>query len=128
MKAQIVVDKESLNVICFFISKGKCHDFNMFKKSRLGILSDIQVIVDSGYQGISHYHKNSKTPIKSSKNHKLSPKEKQYNRSISKKRIYVEHVNRYLKRFHILSSRYRNKRRKFGLRFYLICGIYNFQH
>ena len=100
----------------------------MFKKSRLGILSDIQVIADSGYQGISNYHKNSKTPIKSSKNHKLSPEEKQYNRSISKKRIYVEHVNRYLKRFRILSSRYRNKRRKFGLRFSLICGIYNFQH
>ena len=54
--------------------------------------------------------------------------EKQYNHTISKKRIYVEHVNRYLKIFRLLSSRYRNKRRSFALRVFLICGIYNFQH
>ncbi|MEE1282391.1 MAG: IS5/IS1182 family transposase, partial [Acutalibacteraceae bacterium] len=32
-----------------------------------------------------------------------------------------------IKRFKILSSRYRNKRRRFALRVSLICGIYNFQ-
>lgn len=78
-----------------------------------------------------HYHRCVRCDcllhLKASKKHKLSMEEKQYNHTISKKRIYVEHVNRYLKRFRILSSRYRNKRRSFGLRVSLICGIYNFQ-
>lgn len=88
----------------------------------------IKLLADSGYQGICKIHKNSQTPIKATKNHKLSSEEKAYNKSISKKRIYIEHINRYIKRFRILSSRYRNKRKKFGLRVALICGIYNFQN
>ncbi len=127
MKVQIVANAADRKVICFSISKGKIHDFNLFKKSRLPILKQIKLLADSGYQGICKYHKNSETPLKASKNHKLSASEKAYNRSISKKRIYIEHINRYLKRFRILSSRYRNKRRNFGLRISLICGIYNFQ-
>ncbi|HEY9907692.1 MAG TPA: IS5/IS1182 family transposase, partial [Thermosynechococcaceae cyanobacterium] len=35
--------------------------------------------------------------------------------------------NRCLKIFRILSERYRNRRRRFGLRFNLIAGIYNFE-
>ena len=70
---------------------------------------------------------NSQIPKKSSKKHKLTLEEKAYNSAISKRRIYIEHINRYIKRFKILSSRYRNKRRRFALRVSLICGIYNFQ-
>ena len=117
-----------MKVLCFSTSKGKIHDFNLFKKSKFHISNHIKLLADSGYQGICSYHKNSKIPIKASKNHKLSAEEKAYNRSLSKKRIYVEHINRCLKRFRILSSRYRNKRRDFRLRVALICGIYNFQN
>ncbi len=116
-----------MKVICINISKGKTHDFNLFKKSKLKFPKTIKVLADSGYQGICTFHPNSETPIKSSKKHKLSANEKEYNHNLSKRRIYVEHINRYIKRFKILSSRYRNKRSTFGLRFSLICGIYNFQ-
>ena len=34
---------------------------------------------------------------------------------------------RCLKVFHILSERYRNRRRRFGLRFNLIAGLYNYE-
>ena len=40
-------------------------------------------------------------------------------------RIRVEHVIGALKRFRILAERYRNRRRRFGLRFNLIAGLYN---
>jgi len=116
-----------MKIICVDISKGKTHDFNLFKKSGLKILIAILLLADSGYQGICKYHSNSNTPVKSSKKHKLSAKEKEFNRNISKKRIYIEHINRYIKRFKILSSRCRNKRKHFGLRVSLICGIYNYQ-
>ena len=93
----------------------------------LTIPENIKLLADSGYQGICHYHQNSEIPIKSSKKHPLSEEEKQYNHELSKRRIYIEHINCFLKRFRILSSKYRNRRKRFALRVSLICGIYNFQ-
>jgi len=85
-------------------------------------------LADKGYQGISKLHSNSTTPIKETKNHKLSSNERTFNSELPKQRIYIEHINRYKKRFRILSGRYRNKRKKFSLRVSPICGIYNFRH
>ena len=62
------------------------------------------------------------------KNHswkKLTKDQKKYNRELNRLRITVEHVNRRLKIFKILSDRYRNRHRRFGLRSNLIAGIYN---
>ena len=42
-------------------------------------------------------------------------------------RIAVEHVNRRLKIFKILSYPYRNRHRRFGSRASLIAGIYNYE-
>jgi len=39
----------------------------------------------------------------------------------------IEHINRKLKVFRILSSRYRNRKHNFGMRFNLIAGIYNYE-
>ncbi|MBT7070475.1 MAG: IS5/IS1182 family transposase, partial [Anaerolineae bacterium] len=38
-----------------------------------------------------------------------------------------EHVIGKLKVFRILSERYRNRRKRFGLRFNLIASLYNFE-
>ena len=43
------------------------------------------------------------------------------------KQYEAEHIIRSLKIFRILSERYRNRRRRFGLRFNLIAAIYNFE-
>lgn len=110
------------------VSNGSKHDFRLFKESRPIILEDTFIIADKGYQGISNIHFSSLTPVKATKNCKLSDIEKAFNSDLSKRRIFIEHINRYIKRFRILSSRYRNKRRKFSLRVSLICAIYNFQH
>ena len=42
-------------------------------------------------------------------------------------RVVAEHVNRRLKIFRILAERYRNRRKRFGLRFNLIAAILNFE-
>ncbi len=81
---------------------------------------------DSGYQGLVQLHTNSLLPKKSSKNCPLTKQERKDNREISRKRIFVEHAIRFVKRFRILSERYRNRRRRFALRFSLIAGICNF--
>lgn len=41
-------------------------------------------------------------------------------------RIAVEHVNARIKTFKILGEKYRNRRKRFGLRFNLICALVNF--
>jgi hypothetical protein len=84
-------------------------------------------IVDSGFQGIADCHANSLLPKKKSKKHPLTKEDKRNNREISRLRVLNEHVIGYLKRFKILADKYRNRRKRFSLRFNLIAGIYNFQ-
>jgi hypothetical protein len=82
-------------------------------------------LADSGYQGIIKFHVNSKTPIKKQKNQKLTKEEKVYNRELSRIRVLIKNVNRRIKRFKIICDKYRNKRRRHGLRMTIICGLQN---
>ena len=106
---------------------GAFHDFRLFCRSRVHFSKDVLLIADKGYIGMDKIHGNSLVPRKSTKRHKLTKEDKKYNSIISKRRIYIEHVNRCIKKFKIVSGRYRNKRKKFFMRFSLICAIYNFE-
>ena len=112
-------------MIATAFAPGKVHDFQLFKDSRSRMAEQIRSLGDAGYQGLADCHANSQTPVKKSKHHPLSTEQKQHNRELSHERIVVEHVIRALKIFRILSERYRNRRRRFGLRFNLIAAIYN---
>lgn len=114
-------------IICTAYGEGSMHDFTLFKNSRLPLSKDILLLGDKGYQGINRYHKNSKIPQKKKKGTSLTAREKKENRELAKERIIIEHINRKLKTFKILSSRYRNKKRDFAMRFNLIAGIYNYE-
>jgi hypothetical protein len=72
-------------------------------------------------------HDKSRTPKKRPKKGKLTRDEKRANRELSRRRIMVENVIRSLKIFRILLERYRNRRKRFSLRFNLIAGLYNFE-
>jgi transposase len=87
----------------------------------------IRASADSGYQGLTELHSNSRTPAKKSKLHPLSKEQKASNRALSQERILIENIIRKLKIFRILSERYRNRRKRFGLRFNLITAIYNME-
>jgi hypothetical protein len=127
LKTQLIVDLKSLKIICLASGKGRVHDFKLFQNSGVKVGDLIKIIADKGYQGIAKIHKLSETPIKRKKGKKLSKEEKQYNRLLNRLRVVVEHVNRRLKIFRILSSTYRNRHRRFGLRANLIAGIYNYE-
>ena len=74
------------------------------------------MLADKGYQGILKIHEKSVTPIKKPPGGKLTREQKRSNRELNRLRVAVEHVNRRLKIFKILSDRYRNRHRRFGLR------------
>jgi hypothetical protein len=115
-----VVDKNSKKILCTHFSTGKTHDFALFKKSRLPLARSIRLRVDSGYLGITRFHANSLLPKKTSKHHPLSTQDKENNRELARQRVFNEHIFACLKRFRIISERYRNRRRRFALRFNLI--------
>jgi hypothetical protein len=82
-------------------------------------------VADTGYQGIQKLHSNSELPKKKSKKNPLIKEDKKQNRRISSIRITIENIIREVKIFRILAEKYRNRRRRFALRFNLIAAIYN---
>ena len=122
----MLVSLQTGEIIALAFSNGKRHDFQLFKDSHVHVKAETVLEADTGYQGIAQIHANSLLPKKRSKNHPLSKQERKDNRKISRERILVEHAIRFVKRFRILSERYRNHRHRFTLRFSLMAGICNF--
>jgi hypothetical protein len=87
----------------------------------------LELLADSGYQGLSKLHEKSRTPHKKPRKGELTDEQKRSNRELASRRVIVEHVIRSLKIFRILAERYRNRRRRFSLRFNLIAGLYNYE-
>src|ERR1700733_10534505 len=127
LKSQIVVDKKSSLIICTNFCNGKKHDFKLFKDSKVRWTRNIQGIVDSGYTGIQKLQSRSLLPKKRSRGKPLTKDEKRANQEISSERALNENVIGRLKRFKILGDKYRNRRKRFGLRFNLIAGIQNWE-
>jgi hypothetical protein len=122
-----VVNKASQVVVCTNFSNGKRHDFRLFKESGVRFLTNTEVLTDTGYLGINKIHTNSRLPKKKTKKHPLTKEDKIENKKLSSQRVTNENVIGMLKRFKIIADKYRNRRRRFGLRFNLIAGIYNYE-
>ena len=112
-------------IICINIDNGRKHDFKMFKESKLPIKPTTSIEVDLGYTGITKLHSNCEIPVKRSKNKPLSKEDKELNKIKSSSRIPIEHINAKIKVFQIFTQKYRNRRKRFGLRVNLICGLIN---
>lgn len=115
-----------MEILHVYKADGTEHDFTMLKNSILDEFGEnVKILVDSGYQGIKNYHENSEHPIKKPKGRELTPEEKQYNKELAQRRIYIEHVNRRIKIFKICKDVYRNKGNRMELRVGLVAAIYN---
>ncbi|MBM3886727.1 transposase family protein, partial [Candidatus Dependentiae bacterium] len=106
---------------------GRRHDFRLFKESKIRILPQITIKTDTGYLGLQKLHANTFMPKKRSKKSPLTQEDKRNNQRLSSDRVLNEHVIGSIKRFKIVADRYRNRRKRFGLRFNLIAGIHNFE-
>lgn len=121
------MDKIGKSIVCTNFTNGKRHDFRLFKESKIRFKSETKVLTDTGYQGLHKLHANSALPKKKSKKCPLTKDDKKTNRELSNQRVLNENVIGMLKRFKIIADKYRNRRKRFGLRFNLIAGIYNFE-
>jgi hypothetical protein len=82
---------------------------------------------DTAYQGIHHRRTRATIPNKKKRGTELSKDDKRHNHALASRRVTAEHVIGRLKRFKIIADRYWNRRKRFGLRFALIAGIYNYE-
>ena len=114
-------------MICTAFSNGKRHDFRLYKESKTHVYPQIKVITDTGYQGLQRLHGKSELPKKKSKKNPLTKQDKRANQRLASERVVNENVIGMLKRFRIIADKYRNRRKRFGLRFNLIAAIYNWE-
>ncbi len=119
------MDNKSQKIICTAFSNGKKHDFRLFKESK--IHPDINALTDSAYLGLQKLHAKTQMPKKKSKKKPLTKEDKKNNAKLSSERVINENVIGLLKRFKIIADRYRNRRKRFSLRFNLIAGIHNWE-
>jgi len=122
-----VVEFETQQIICTAVETGRTHDFKLLKRSRLPLVSSQLCLADRGYQGFAKRHRGACIPTKKRRKQPLAKEEKQHNQALARLRVKVEHVIRRLKIFRIFSGRYRNRRKRFGLRLNLIAGLLNYE-
>jgi hypothetical protein len=128
LKTEIRVTKEGRIVHVSKTKPGSVHDFALYKSQKPLYHKDARAYVDSGYQGLDKLHKNTEYPYKKSKHHPLTHEEKEYNQGLSRVRVIVEQTFAKLKTFKILSYPYRNKRKKYNIKFNIIAGIINLKN
>jgi len=107
LKAQVLVNQATGQIVCTAFGKGRVHDFRVFKQHRIPMLPEQLCLADKGYQGLTKLHPHSCTPTKKPKKAKLETEERQYNQMLASLRIVGEHANRRLKVWRILGERYR---------------------
>lgn len=106
---------------------GSDHDFTVYKEGP-PVPIGTRAYADSGYQGLDKLHRETEIPYKKTKNKPLDEEEKEYNHALSSCRVIVENILGDMKTFRILSDRYRNKRKRYGIKFNIIAGIVNFKN
>ena len=127
MKTQVIIEGNSQQIIDVQEGKGSEHDFKVYKDTiGKSVSNSIPINADLGYVGIEAYHPNSFIPIKSSKKHPLTKKEKAYNKRLARRRVVIEHINGRIKVFRCMSYPYRGHCcNRHLLRMKLICGLIN---
>ncbi|MGK6834876.1 IS5 family transposase [Acinetobacter baumannii] len=125
LKAQVIYHPNSKQIIGLDISNGSQHDIKLARKTVKKFKHCEYVMTDLGYYGLEQDGFKLLMPIKKKKNLPLFDVEKRYNKMIGKIRVVIEHINSQLKTFRILSERYRNRRKRFGLRINLIAALVN---
>ena len=91
----------------------------IYKESKLMINPKVKILADGGYQGIQIG--------KNAKNNKLSIDDKKHNHKLSSQRVKCENIIGFIKRFKIISTKYRNRRSKLNLRLNSIASICNYE-
>ena len=121
----MIYHPQSKQIIGIDVSNGSQHDIKLARKTVKKFKHCEYVLTDLGYYGLKQEGFKLLMPIKKKKNLPLFDAEKKYNKMLGKIRVVIEQINSQLKTFRILGERYRNRRKRFGLRINLIAAMVN---
>ena len=116
LKTQVIFNASLKQIVSIQIEIGRKHDLRIARKHIKELLIYPCITVDLAYKEFHQIKSKLLIPIKKTKNISLPKIAKQINKEISRRRIAIEHINCQLKPFRILTERYRNRRKRFGLR------------
>lgn len=120
-----MIDVVSQQLLATAHTHGSQHDFALFKNQDPQLHPDVWIVADTGYQGLAKRHSQTCLSPKKPRGGKLAPDDKAHNRAVGRFRVPIEHVMRSLKIWRIVKETYRNRRKRFSLRFKLIAGLIN---
>lgn len=124
IKNEIIVT-EAGRIVCVSDSvPGRVHD-RALRKRGPPLPQGSHAYADSGYQGLQDDHPDTDIPYKKSKKRPLTRDEKEYNHGLSRFRVRVEHKLAQIKRFRLMSDRFRYPRASHAAKFAIVAGIVN---
>lgn len=125
IKNEIIITDKGKIVSASNSVPGRVHDYALRKRGP-PLPRNSRAYADSGFQGLQDDHLDTEIPYKKSKKHPLTKEEKVYNHALSRFRVRVEHKIAQIKRFRMLSDRFRYPRFSHTAKFAIVAGIVNF--
>lgn len=99
--------------------KGPRSDSKLFEQTQAELPETLAFLGDKAYVG----RLNTTTPIKKPRGGSLTQEQKDFNRQVSQKRVYVEHLIRVLKIFRLAKELFRMRSRMYELVIGCVCGL-----
>lgn len=125
----VASDKEKKILVLTATKTGKTHDKKIQEEEDFisGIPEKIEVLADSGFQGLQKQYENIHLPKKKPRGGELTKEEKEKNKELAKERVVVENAIGGVKRYNAVSHIYRNRIIDFDDKLMLTaCGLWNF--
>lgn len=125
----IVSDKNKKVLLISVTRSARRHDKRLADKDILfeRIPGNVEVFVDTGFQGIKQKHHNSFIPTKRVKGKPLTDEQRQWNKLVSSIRAPVEHAIGGMKRYQAVTQTFRNKKQQLADTFIVLAaGLWNY--
>ena len=120
-KTQILATSEGLEIVDVIAGvPGPTADINLFREQQPKLHSEQECMGDKAYIGVDRMT----TPHKKPKKKELTEEQREENKVISGKRIFIEHLMCRLKVFRILSHQFRLNSRRYRTVMLAICGLF----
>jgi DDE superfamily endonuclease/Helix-turn-helix of DDE superfamily endonuclease len=119
-KNQLISLPNGIDIVDVVIGeKGPRSDSKLLEETQAELPEAIEFIGDKAYVG----RRNTTTPIQKPRGGQLSQAQKDFNRQVSQKRVYGEHLIRVIKIFRIAKEEFRMRSRMYELVIGCVCGL-----
>jgi len=119
-KNQVISLPQGTDIVDVVLGKkGPRNDGKLLEQTQAELPESIPLIGDKAYVG----RNNTTTPVKKPPGGQLTQDQKDFNRQVSQKRVYVEHVIRVLKINRIAKEEFRMRSRMYELAIGCVCGL-----